>query len=31
VTPADILIKGTVKSPQADGLLQSVTKLAGGR
>jgi lipid-binding SYLF domain-containing protein len=31
VTPADILIKGTVKSPQADGLLQAVTKLAGGR
>ena len=31
VTPADILIKGAVKSPQAEGLLQAVTKLAGGR
>jgi lipid-binding SYLF domain-containing protein len=31
VTPADVLIKGEVKSPQAEGLLQAVTKLAGGR
>jgi lipid-binding SYLF domain-containing protein len=31
VTPADVLIKGAVKSPQAAGLLQAVTKLAGGR
>ncbi len=31
VTPADVLIKGAVKNPQADGLLQAVTKLAGGR
>ena len=31
VTPADILIKGTVKNPQANALLGAVAKLAGGR
>ncbi len=31
VSPADILIKGTVKNPQASGLLGAVAKLGGGR
>jgi lipid-binding SYLF domain-containing protein len=32
VTPADILLKGPApKNPQADGLLQAVSKLGGGR
>ena len=31
VTPADILIKGSVKNPQANALLGAVAKLAGGR
>jgi len=31
VTPADILIKGTVKNPHASGLLGAVAKLGGGR
>jgi lipid-binding SYLF domain-containing protein len=31
VTPTDILIKGTVKNPQADALNAVVAKLAGGR
>ncbi len=31
VSPTDILIKGTVTSPQADPLIGAVTKLAGGR
>jgi SH3 domain-containing YSC84-like protein 1 len=31
VTPADILIKGTVKNPHAAGLLGAVAKLGGGR
>jgi lipid-binding SYLF domain-containing protein len=31
VTPTDILIKGTVKNPQADALIGTVAKLAGGR
>ena len=30
-SPTDILIKGTVTSPQADPLIGAVTKLAGGR
>jgi len=31
VSPTDILIKGTVRNPQANGLLAAVAKLAGGR
>jgi lipid-binding SYLF domain-containing protein len=31
VSPADILIKGAVKNPQADALIGSVAKLAGAR
>ena len=31
VTPADILIRGAVKNPHANGLLGQVAKLAGGR
>jgi lipid-binding SYLF domain-containing protein len=31
VTPTDILIKGAVKNPQAEGLIGAVTKVAGGR
>ena len=31
VSPTDILIKGTVTSPQADPLIGAVTKLASGR
>jgi lipid-binding SYLF domain-containing protein len=31
VTPADILIKGSVKNPHANALLGAVVKLAGGR
>jgi len=31
VTPADILIKGTVKNPQASALIAAVAKLAGGQ
>ena len=31
VTPADILIKGGVKNPHANGLLGVVAKLGGGR
>jgi len=30
-SPTDILIKGTVKNPQANALLEAVTKLGGGR
>jgi lipid-binding SYLF domain-containing protein len=31
VSPADILVKGTVKSPRAEALLAAVAKLGGGR
>jgi lipid-binding SYLF domain-containing protein len=31
VTPTDILIKGAVKNPQAEGLIGAVTKVASGR
>jgi lipid-binding SYLF domain-containing protein len=31
VTPADILIRGAAKSPEADGLLAAVAKLGGAR
>jgi SH3 domain-containing YSC84-like protein 1 len=31
VSPTDVLLKGTVRNPQASALLESVTKLAGGR
>jgi len=31
VTPTDILIRGSVKNPHANGLLGQVAKLAGGR
>lgn len=31
VTPADILIKGAVKNPHANGLMGAVAKLGGGR
>jgi lipid-binding SYLF domain-containing protein len=30
VSPADILIKGTVKNPQASALLEAATKIGGG-
>jgi lipid-binding SYLF domain-containing protein len=31
VSPADILVKGEVKNPQADGLIERVTALAGSQ
>ena len=31
VSPTDILIKGTAKNPQANALLEGVTKIGGGR
>ena len=31
VSPTDVLIRRTVKNPQAVGLIQAVAKLAGGK
>jgi hypothetical protein len=31
VSPADILVKGELKNPQADGLIERVTALAGSQ